>query len=78
LPLFYAIGAEDLEMRDFLEYWVTLRKKDGTMQHHYDHWILGISPAAKEPRWSIIRNVLGWVDGFPGVEREVGRSREKG
>jgi hypothetical protein len=49
-------------MRDFLEHWVTLREKDGTLKEHYDHWILGISPTAKEPRWSVIRDVLGWVE----------------
>ena len=62
LPLFYAVGQRDVEMRDFLEHWLTLRKKDGTLQQHYDHWILGKIRHPSEPRWSVIRNVLGWVD----------------
>jgi ABC-type amino acid transport substrate-binding protein len=61
LPLFYAIGQRDDEMRAFLEHWVALRKKDGTMQEAYDHWILGKSKALARPRWSVIRDVLGWV-----------------
>lgn len=60
LPLFYAIGADDAAMRDFLEHWVTLREKDGTMQEFYEHWILGRSRGSDEPRWSILRDVLGW------------------
>jgi hypothetical protein len=28
--------------------------------HVYDHWILGRS--ARQPRWSIARNVLHWMD----------------
>ncbi len=48
-------------MRRFLDYWVTLRKEDGTIEENYDHWILGKSPYKKEPRWSILRNVLGWT-----------------
>lgn len=62
LPLFYAIGARDTEMRDFLEHWVRLRKGDGTTQDYYDHWILGKKRKGTEPRWSIIRNVLHWID----------------
>jgi Na+/H+-dicarboxylate symporter/ABC-type amino acid transport substrate-binding protein len=62
LPLFYVIGQQDSELRDFLEHWITLREKDGTAKEYYDHWVLGKTQRAKQPRWSIIRDVLGWVD----------------
>ena len=62
LPLFYAIGGRDVDMRDFLEHWVSLRQKDGTMQANYDHWILGKSEQLSQPRWCVIRDVLGWVE----------------
>ena len=62
LPLFYVIGNRDDEMKDFLEHWVTLRRKDGTIAEYYDHWILGKLANSSEPRWSVIRNVLGWVE----------------
>ena len=62
LPLFYAIAAQDAGMRDFLEHWVSLRRKDGTMDDYFDHWILGKTARANKPRWSVIRNVLNWVD----------------
>lgn len=60
LPLFYAIGARDVGMRDFLEHWVTLRKNDGTIEDYYDHWVLGKDPRAKPPRWNVAGDVLGW------------------
>ena len=28
----------------------------------YDHWILGRDAEKRGPRWSVIRDVLGWVD----------------
>jgi hypothetical protein len=28
----------------------------------YDKWILGKVGKQKEPRWSVIRNLLQWVD----------------
>jgi ABC-type amino acid transport substrate-binding protein len=62
LPLFYAVGAQDKEMTELLEHWIDLRKKDGTMDEKYDHWVLGKSPQTKRPRWCVIRNVLGWVN----------------
>ncbi len=61
LPLFYVIGHQDAEMRDFLEHWIMLRDKDGTAAEYYDHWVLGKAQRTTPPRWSIIRDVLGWI-----------------
>jgi ABC-type amino acid transport substrate-binding protein len=61
MPLFYVVGQQDAEMRDFLEHWIELRKKDGTAAEYYDHWILGQPQQERQPRWSVIRDVLGWV-----------------
>ncbi len=62
LPLFYAIGSNDPEMREFLEHWIELKEGDGTMQELYEHWILGRERGPREPRWSVIRDVLNWVE----------------
>ena len=35
---------------------------EGTIQHAYDYWILGRGGEKDGPRWSILRDVLGWVD----------------
>ena len=61
LPLFYAIANSDVEMRDFLEHWIRLRKDDGTLDEYYNHWILGQNPTDAKPRWSVIRDVLHWM-----------------
>ena len=49
-------------MDEFIDHWVELKKLDGTIEEVYNYWILGKRSEQKEPRWSIIRNVLGWVD----------------
>jgi ABC-type amino acid transport substrate-binding protein len=61
-PLAYAMprGADDLA--DFIDTWITLKKKTGAIDRAYRHWILGKGAEPKEPRWSVIRDVLGWVD----------------
>ena len=62
LPLFYVVAGQDVQMRDFLEYWISLRRKDGTATELYDYWVLGKIQESKAPRWSIIRDVLHWVE----------------
>ena len=61
-PLGYAVAGRDLELLEFLNHWIDLKKKGGTMQEIYDHWILGRTAEQKGPRWSIIRDVFHWVE----------------
>jgi hypothetical protein len=61
LPLGYPVAGHDVETARFLGTWIDLKRKDGTIQALYDHWILGKDARAKQPRWSILRDVLGWV-----------------
>ncbi len=43
--------------------WIDRKNKDRTIERYFDYWVRGRNEyAKKEPRWSIIRNVLGWVD----------------
>jgi len=47
---------------DYLNHWLTLHQTSGEMAQQFDYWILGKTPYRKKPRWSIIRNVLHWVN----------------
>ncbi len=62
LPLVYAVARHDIEAARFLSNWIDLKQKDGTIQALYDHWILGRDVRPKAPRWSVLRNVLHWVN----------------
>jgi ABC-type amino acid transport substrate-binding protein len=61
VPLAYAIGQQDQAFARFVNTWIELKKKDGTVESLYRYWILGQDAAPKQPRWSIIRNVLHWT-----------------
>jgi len=61
-PLGYPVAKGDQDMLNFINSWIDLKKKDGTIEQLYNYWILGKGTTEKEPRWSIIRNVLHWVD----------------
>jgi Na+/H+-dicarboxylate symporter/ABC-type amino acid transport substrate-binding protein len=58
LPLAYPVSRHDLEMTRYLATWIDLKKKDGTIQALYEHWILGRDPGSGKHRWSILRDVL--------------------
>ncbi len=55
-----ALHSEDLV--DAVNEWVVFATSEGTIQHAHDYWILGKGADASGPRWSILRDVLGWVD----------------
>jgi len=44
-----------------LNHWLELEEKSGELGEKYDYWILGKNAEKKEPRWSVISNVLRWV-----------------
>ena len=62
IPLAYPVARRDHEWLEFVNTWIELKRRDGTIDALYGHWILGKRAARSEPRWSVIRNLLGWVD----------------
>ena len=61
IPLAYPVAGRDREFADFLSHWITLKKSGVEYNKLYDHWILGVDAEPRHPRWSVIRNILGWV-----------------
>jgi ABC-type amino acid transport substrate-binding protein len=62
IPLAYPVARRDQDWAQFLNTWIELKRRDGTVNALYSHWILGKRAGKPEPRWSVIRNVLGWVE----------------
>jgi len=62
VPLAYPIAQRDEVFADFVNTWIELKRKDGTLDALYKYWILGQNAARKQPRWSIMRNVLHWTN----------------
>jgi Na+/H+-dicarboxylate symporter len=59
VPLAYPMAQSDQKLVNFINTWIELKKKDRTIAAFYDHWILGKHAVTKQPRWSVLRNVLG-------------------
>ncbi len=60
VPLAYPIAARDAEFANFMSQWVELKTASPTYRRMYDYWILGKGNEIRLPRWSILRNVVGW------------------
>lgn len=62
IPVVFALPRGDGEFRIFVNNWLRLAESRGEIEEAYRAWILGEQITPKEPRWSVIRNVLHWVD----------------
>lgn len=62
VPAAYLLPLGEPEWHDTVNSWIALKRSDGTVQALVDYWILGRDVAAKEPRWSVARDVLHWTD----------------
>ena len=61
MPLAYPVAARDQALANLISTWIELKRKDGTVEELYAHWILGRDATPKSPRWSIARDVLHWI-----------------
>ena len=61
MPLAYPVAARDQALANLISTWIELKRKDGTVEELFAHWILGRDAATKSPRWSIARDVLHWI-----------------
>jgi Na+/H+-dicarboxylate symporter/ABC-type amino acid transport substrate-binding protein len=68
LPVAFPLATDDGRWATFINSWIELRRRDGTLDELYGYWILGHRATPAKPRWSIVRNVFGWVDGSPSPD----------
>ncbi len=58
----YYLPPDSDQMQRFVKHWIDLRRRDGSLKRLADYWIEGKPPVDLAPRWSVMRNVLGWTD----------------
>jgi Na+/H+-dicarboxylate symporter/ABC-type amino acid transport substrate-binding protein len=62
VPLGYPISRRDEAFASFINTWIDLKRKDGTLETLFARWVLGRDAAPTRRRWSVMRDVLHWVD----------------
>lgn len=48
------------DLAAFVDDWLVIQQASGTVQRAHEYWVLGRGAEEKRPRWSILRNVLGF------------------
>jgi len=61
-PIAFGLPRDAPKLYDFIDAWLLLQHESGALQELQRYWIQGEGAESKEPRWSVIRNVLGWID----------------
>jgi Na+/H+-dicarboxylate symporter len=62
-PVAYAVASENDRLLTALNAWLLAEESSGAIDALYSHWMLGeAAKTERPPRWSVIRDVLGWVD----------------
>jgi Na+/H+-dicarboxylate symporter len=61
VPLAFALPRGEPRLAALVNTWIELMRRDGTTTALYEYWILGRTESSRAPRWSIIRDVLGWL-----------------
>jgi ABC-type amino acid transport substrate-binding protein len=63
IPVSYAVARGNSDLLEAIDAWLVAEKARGTIGSLYDYWMLGGAVKTERPRrWSVIRDVLGWVD----------------
>lgn len=62
VPTGFLIPVGSDRFYDFMNTWLELKVKNGQVADAYDRWILGKGFQDQEPRWSVIKDVLHWVE----------------
>jgi Na+/H+-dicarboxylate symporter len=52
--------AHSADLAAFIDDWLVIQRASGAVAHARDYWVLGQGAEEKRPRWSILRNVLGY------------------
>jgi Na+/H+-dicarboxylate symporter len=55
-----ATGADDLTR--LINEWILAVESAGIVDENFEYWVMGRGAQSTKPRWSIIRDVLGWVE----------------
>lgn len=62
VPVGYPMALGSTDLKRYVDAFLRLKSRDRTLSHLFAHWFEGRTPTRDRPRWSIVRDVLGWAD----------------
>ena len=62
IPSAFGMARDAGQLVTLVNEWVVFADSAGLIEEPYIYWVQGEGVSDSEPRWSVIRNVLGWID----------------
>lgn len=62
LPVAYVVAADNPTVLNAMNNWLAIETTNGYIEEIYGYWVEGKTELVRQPRWSVIRDVLGWVE----------------
>ena len=63
VPVGIAMRRGESELHDFVDDWLVVMRSTGTLRRAREYWVLGRGTQSRQPRWSVMDDVLGWGSG---------------
>jgi len=60
VPVAIPVAQGNKKLANFLNLWIQLKQRDQTLERLFDYWYRGKAEQKLQPRWSVLRDVLGW------------------
>jgi len=62
VPAAFGLALDAADLADAVNEWVVFATNEGLIARAHAYWVLGRGAEQTGPRWSIARDVLGWID----------------
>jgi Na+/H+-dicarboxylate symporter/ABC-type amino acid transport substrate-binding protein len=56
----YALPYGEIDFRNLVDLWIETRRASGEAEDASNYWVRGRALSVRTPRWSVLRDVLGW------------------
>jgi Na+/H+-dicarboxylate symporter len=60
VPFAFGVARDAEGLAEAIDRWLVFVRSEGSLKAPYDYWVLGQGARDPRPRWSILRDVLGW------------------
>jgi len=60
IPTAFGVGMKSDGLAMVIDEWIVYATNAGIIDQDFNYWVMGKGASSPEPRWSIMRNVLGW------------------
>lgn len=61
VPVVYAVAPDNPTLLQAMNEWLLIERATGGIDELYDYWVQGETGEVEPPRWSVVRDALGWV-----------------